>query len=102
MFLSPRQIATARPRAVHRGGRCRRQPWPLAGLPEAVSRYKGHEITPSVVNSPAGKVTEAGYTVRKDGTLVHSGVVYGSFDTHKDGLSAAESAARNWVDVRGT
>ena len=66
-----------------------------------MSQYKSHEITPSIPNtSAAAKVTQAGYTVRRDGALIHSGVVTGSFDTHADGLSAAESAARRWIDLQ--
>ena len=41
---------------------------------------------------------EAAYVVRRGEILVYTGTVPGPFDTLEQARSAAESAARGWID----
>ena len=69
-----------------------------------MSQYKGHDITDGTpaVDFPRGaKVTEIIYSVRKDGKLVHDGIVRGQFNGLAEARRAVKKDGRAWIDQHG-
>jgi hypothetical protein len=64
--------------------------------------YKGHDIsdgTPAHLPQ-GGIITEIIYSVRKDGKLVHDGIVRGQFNGLGEARRAVKKDGRAWVDQR--
>ena len=64
--------------------------------------YKGYSISTTVAYFPQGaSVTETVYRVTTSGKLVREDTVYGPFDSPEDAHTAADAAARLWIDQHG-
>ena len=65
-----------------------------------MAHYKGYDISDGTAAPfpQGGEMTEIIYSVRKDGKLVHDGIVRGQFNGLKQARRAVKKEARAWVD----
>ena len=62
-----------------------------------MGEYKGYGIRFDFA-CLSSTVSEVAYSVRKGGTVIHEGMLPGSFESIREAYEAIENAARQWID----